>query len=39
MDERDEVYTCDNCLYRDDCDTEYKQEQPNWCENWESENW
>lgn len=30
-----EVRTCDNCKYLDDCDPEYQQEQPNYCENWE----
>ncbi len=30
-----EARTCDNCKYLDDCDPEYQQEQPNYCENWE----
>lgn len=30
-----ESQTCDTCKYFDDCDPEYQQEQPNWCENWE----
>lgn len=34
MDET-ESQTCDNCKYLDDCDAEYQQEQPNYCENWE----
>lgn len=32
----DEASTCDNCKYLDDCPAEYQQEQPNYCENWES---
>lgn len=28
--------SCDNCKYLDDCPSEYQQEQPNYCENWES---
>ena len=31
----DEASTCDNCKYLDDCPAEYKQEQPNYRENWE----
>lgn len=31
----EESYTCDNCKHLDDCPSEYKEEQPNWCENWE----
>ena len=27
--------TCDNCRFLDNCPAEYKQEQPNYCENWE----
>lgn len=27
--------TCDTCKYLDECPEEYKQEQPNYCENWE----
>lgn len=27
--------TCDTCKYADECPEEYKQEQPNYCENWE----
>ena len=30
-----EKQTCDTCKYADDCPAEYKQEQPNYCENWE----
>ena len=31
-----ESQTCENCKYLDECPEEYKQEQPNWCENWEA---
>ena len=27
--------TCETCKYNDECPEEYKQEQPNYCENWE----
>ena len=31
-----ESQTCETCKYLDECPEEYKQEQPNWCENWEA---
>ena len=30
-----EEQTCDSCKFLDECPEEYRQEQPNWCENWE----
>jgi hypothetical protein len=33
--EQKEESSCDNCKYSEDCPPEYKQEQPNYCENWE----
>ena len=30
-----ESQTCETCKYADECPAEYKQEQPNYCENWE----